>query len=46
MRFYIDGDEINVEDPAFFIDEDKYFELAETLREITGRDNHWYENVR
>ncbi len=35
MRFYnIDGHELDVQDPKFFIDEEDYTETKETLEEM------------
>jgi hypothetical protein len=34
LRFYIEGDEIDVEDPKFFIDEDEIIEMQEAIEEM------------
>lgn len=35
MRFYnIDGHELDVQDPKFFIDEEEYKEIQESLEEV------------
>lgn len=34
MRFYVDGHELDVQDPKFFIDEDKYKAIAESICEM------------
>ena len=34
MRFYIDGHEMDVQDPKFFIDEEIYKNLAEAIEEM------------
>lgn len=34
MRFYVDGIELDVQDPKFFIDEDNYKETTESIEEI------------
>jgi hypothetical protein len=34
MRFYVDGHEVDVADPTFFIDEDEYSDIRETLDEM------------
>ena len=34
MRFYVEGHEVDVQDPTFFMDEDEYNELDETLDEM------------
>jgi len=45
MRFYdIDGIEMDVQDPKFFIDEDNYKELKSNLEEIL--DEHYGLNEK
>lgn len=34
MRFYVEGHEIDVQDPAFFIDNNEYLEIEEAIKEI------------
>ena len=34
MRFYIDGDELDVQDPTFFIDEEQYKINTEAITEM------------
>lgn len=34
MRFYIEGHEVDVADPSFFMDEDEYRNAKETLEEM------------
>lgn len=34
MRFYVDGLELDVQDPTFFMDEEKYIEIKQTLDEM------------
>ena len=34
MRFYVEGHEVDVADPTFFMDEQEYCELEETLDEM------------
>ena len=34
MTFYIEGLQLDVQDPTFFMDEDKYQETKETLDEM------------
>jgi hypothetical protein len=34
LRFYVEGYELDVQDPTFFMDEDEYSELSETLDEM------------
>jgi len=34
MRFYVEGCEVDVQDPDFFIDEAEYNALEETLEEM------------
>ena len=34
MRFYVDGYELDVQDPAFFMDEEEYAETKQTLDEM------------
>lgn len=35
MRFYdIDGQELDVQDPKFFMDEEKYIQIKETLEDM------------
>lgn len=34
MRFYVDGYELDVQDPTFFMDKKKYTEIKENLDEI------------
>ena len=34
MRFYVEGLEIDVQDPEFFIDDKEYKELNQNLEEI------------
>lgn len=34
LRFYVEGHEVDVQDPKFFMDEAEYAELEETLDEM------------
>lgn len=34
VRFYVEGDEIDIQDPSFFIDEDKIKQQIEALQEM------------
>lgn len=34
LRFYIEGDEVDVQDPKFFMDEDKIIETQEAIEEM------------
>lgn len=34
LRFYVEGHEVDVQDPTFFMDELEYAELEETLEEM------------
>ncbi len=34
MRFYVEGHEVDVADPSFFMDEEEYTETRETLDEM------------
>lgn len=34
MRFYVDGHELDVQDPTFFMDEEEYTEIKQTLDEM------------
>jgi len=34
MRFYIDGHELDVADPKFFIDEDEYQDIEQSIEEL------------
>ena len=34
MRFYVEGHEVDVADPKFFMDEEEYTETRETLDEM------------
>ncbi len=34
MRFYVEGYEVDVQDPTFFMDEDEYKEIKDTLDEM------------
>lgn len=34
LRFYVDGGELDVQDPAFFMDEEEYTEIKQTLDEM------------
>jgi hypothetical protein len=34
MRFYVEGLQVDVQDPSFFMDEDEYTETRETLDEM------------
>jgi hypothetical protein len=36
MRFYVDGIEMDVQDPNFFIDEEQYIEIKESIEELLG----------
>jgi hypothetical protein len=36
MRFYVEGQEVDVDEPYFFIDEKEYRELQQTLQEVLG----------
>ena len=33
-RIYVEGHEIDVQDPSFFIEEEKLLEIQETIQEI------------
>ena len=43
LRFYVEGCELDVQDPTFFMDDKEYAELEETLEEML--DNYG-ENLR
>ena len=34
MRFYVEGYELDVQDPTFFMDEEEYGEILESLDEM------------
>ena len=34
MTFYVEGLQLDVQDPSFFMDEDNYLEIKETLDEM------------
>jgi len=34
LRFYVDGHELDVQDPTFFMDEEEYTEIKQTLDEM------------
>ncbi len=34
MTFYIEGQQLDVQDPTFFMDEEEYTEIKETLDEM------------
>ena len=34
MRFYVEGHEVDVADPSFFMDEEEYIDLEQTLEEM------------
>ena len=34
MTFYIDGLQVDVQDPLFFMDEEEYIDLEQTLEEM------------
>jgi hypothetical protein len=34
LRFYVEGYELDVQDPTFFMDEEEYTETKETLEEM------------
>lgn len=34
VRFYVDGYELDVQDPTFFMDEEEYGEILESLDEM------------
>jgi hypothetical protein len=34
LRFYIEGDEIDVADPKFFIEEDEIIEMKEAIEDM------------
>jgi len=34
LRFYVEGHEVDVQDPTFFMDEEEYNELNETIEEM------------
>ena len=34
MTFYVEGLQVDVQDPSFFMDEDNYREMKETLDEM------------
>jgi hypothetical protein len=34
LRFYLKGYEVDVQDPTFFMDENIYYELKETIEEM------------
>jgi len=34
LRFYVDGHELDVQDPTFFMDEEEYTQTNETLDEM------------
>jgi hypothetical protein len=34
LRFYVEGHELDVSDPSFFMDEEEYTETRETLDEM------------
>lgn len=45
MRFYIDGDELDVQDPTFFIDEEQYNSYLESIEAMLSLASSSCSNV-
>lgn len=41
MKFYVEGLQVDVQDPSFFMDEEEYQETKETLEEML----HTYADI-
>ncbi len=45
MRFYVDGLELDVQDPKFFIDEEQYLAYSESIEEMLSYTSSVYSTA-